>query len=453
MSGPRGPHALDLPMYAADDAAVTAAIRQDYLGFLAAVARSCGDIGTYHRDGHPVVLINSPELARELLIDHASRISKGQLQRTAFSALLGESISVSEGERHRALRRLLAPLLTRRRVTGYAAQIVRTAAAACRSWPDAGPIDLFAELHRLTLHTLGRALIAEERLWDEQGEFWHCRQRLWDWITSHSSQGRNLTSAAVPGTGHDFATAASTIRESLDHVIEQRSRTSSVPADLLSSLMAAGGGGGAACPLSRTGIRDQILALLFAAHETSACSLFWSLYLLDQDARARRRIEHEADAAFASRSVSAASVDALPYTQQVLQETMRLYPPAGRQFRVTAKPITLGGYFVPEGRAVTVCQYLLHRRDASFPDAERFDPRRFAPEAQRRHSLAYLPFGAGERICLGRHYAMLETRTLLAYLASQYRFQFPAPVPARLRVTIRPPDRPPAMIRRRGQQC
>jgi cytochrome P450 len=208
----------------------------------------------------------------------------------------------------------------------------------------------------------------------------------------------------------------------------------------------------AGCPLSPAEVRDQILALLFAAHETSACALFWSLYLLDRHPHVRQRLEREADAAFAARLLSTCGAGAFPYTLQVLQETMRLYPPAGRQFRVTTKPTTLGGRHLPEGVPVTVCQFLLHRRGTSFPEAERFDPQRFAPEAPSRHPLAYLPFGAGERICPGRHYAMLETQLLLAYLTSQFRFQFPEPVPAQLSVTVRPPGQAQAEIGRRHRQ-
>src|SRR5258708_17347326 len=190
MSSPSG-FSLDMPRYTpAAGETVADAIQRDYLQFLASVASHCGNIGTYLRNGQPVVLVNSPELARGLLIDQVGDATKGDLQHTAFHALLGESVSLSEGDRHRRLRRLLAPLLTRRRVTRYADRIVGTAAAFCATRPDAGPIDLFTELHRLTLRTLGRSLLAENWLWDERGQFWQDRQRLWDWITGHAEIGR-----------------------------------------------------------------------------------------------------------------------------------------------------------------------------------------------------------------------------------------------------------------------
>jgi cytochrome P450 len=343
------------------------------------------------------------------------------------------------------LRRLLAPLLGPRQVPGYAERIVRTASAFCSAWSQAEPMDLFNELYRLTLHTMGRSLIDEDPMWDERGQFWAGRQLLWDWITSQSGQGRRLAGAADPLRDNKVVAAVTTIQDVLDHLLEHRIGDASPPADMLSALMTANKRAG--CPLSPADVRDQIVALLFAAHETTACALFWSLYLLDCHPHARQRLECELDE-IAPRP--AYDVTAFPYTLQVLKEAMRLYPPAGRQFRVTTTSTTLGEYHLPEGMPVTVCQYLLHRRKESFPEPERFDPERFAPAAPYP-AAAYLPFGAGRRACLGRHYALLETQVLLAYLAGHFRFQFSGPARAQLSVTVRPQGRVMAVVRRRSR--
>jgi cytochrome P450 len=426
-----------------------AAIQRDYLEFLAGVAGHCGDIGTYLRDGQPAVLVNSPELARALLIDQAGKVTKGELQHTAFRDLLGESISLSEDERHRMLRRLLAPLFTRRQMTRYADRIVGTAAAFCATWPHAGTMDLFDELHRLTLHTLGRTLIAEPQLWDEHGPFWCDRELLWKWISGHAGRGHGLASKAATGQASAFTAAIARVQATVDQVIARRLRdAASPPADLLGDILAANQSAG--FPLSVPEVRDQVLALLFAAHETSACALFWSLFLLSRHPYLQQTLECELDAVLGGRVPTAHDAAVLPRTAQVLKEAMRLYPPAGRQFRVTAKPSTLGTHPIPAGTPVTVCQYLLHRREDSFPDASRFDPQRFATAAPPRHPMAYVPFGAGDRICLGRHYALLETQLLLALLAARFRFVFPDPVPPQLAVTLRPRGHVQVQVHRRG---
>src|SRR5262249_2483159 len=142
-------------------------------------------------------------------------------------------------------------------------------------------------------------------------------------------------------------------------------------------------------------IRDQILALLFAAHETSAAALFWSVYLLAEHPCALHRIEQELDTVLAGSAPCLADLAELPYTLQVVRESMRLFPAAGRQFRVARQDTTLDEYSIPAGMPIALCQYALHRRAESFPEPDRFDPDRFATGNIGRHPLAYLPFGAG----------------------------------------------------------
>jgi cytochrome P450 len=440
--------ALELPRFTppAGDSE-RAAIGRDYLGFLADVAGHCGDIGTYLRNGQPVVLINSPDLAQYLLIDHAGDATKGDLQHTAFRGLLGDSISLSEGERHRMLRRLLAPVLTRRQVSRYADQITQTGVKISATWSASSPLDLFSELHGLTLHTLGSTLIDEPELWDEHGLFWCRRQQLWEWIIGHAGQGRGLTASAPPAGSTGIGSVIADVQAVVDEVIACRACTPRQPTDLLADILAANQAAG--FPLSPREVRDQVLALLFAAHETSACALFWSLYLLDRHSVQRSRLDAELDRVLADRIPSAADLPALPLTAQVVKESLRLYPPAGRQFRVTTSPARLSGYLIPARTPVIVCQYLLHRRPGSFHDPGRFDPERFSANPPAGHPLAYIPFGVGERICLGRHYALLETQLLLALLCTRFRFAFPGSVQPRLAVTLHPHDHPEIAVHRR----
>lgn len=427
-----------------------AAIQRDYLQFLTDVAEQCGDVAAYRRRGSPVVQVNSPELVRGLLIDGGDDFTKGRLQRSAFGTLLGESVSVSEGKRHHELRRLLAPLFTRRRVARYAERIANTADRLCATWPEEGQIDLPAELDRLTLHTLGWSLIAEHSFWEETGEFWRARHRIWLWINRFAAQRRHLASPVDAAPEGDVGAAITVIQEAVDRVVAQRLRGGSGPDDMLSDILDANRGAGHL--LSRTEIRDQVLALLFAAHETSAVALFWSLYLVTRHPGSLERLEHEADTVLRGRPPTLGGLRVLPHALRVVKEAMRLYPPAGRQFRITVRDTQLGSHAVPEGTPVTMCQYILHRRPASFPEPDRFRPQRFFDDRRAWDPLAYLPFGAGERICLGRHYAMLETHLLLALLVDRFRFAFPEGVYPELAVTLRPCEGGAIQIRRRHQR-
>jgi cytochrome P450 len=299
------------------------AIRRDYLGFLADVVRQCGDIGMYERGGAPVVLVNTPALVRAMLIDGSPVLTKGDLQRSAFRKLLGDSLSMSDGERHHRLRRVLAPLFSRHAMTRHAGMIIATAETIVDSWAD--EIDLFGELYRLTVHTLGRALVDEPGLWDETSDFWSGRERLWRWITGAVGQGRSLVAPVSYEPEPDVASAIITVQATLDDMVHQRGQR----ADLLGDLSASG-------MLRAVDVRDQILALLFAGHETSAVTLFWALYLLSRDPAEQGRLEHEVD------GIDLLRAD-LPYTALVIKEAMRLYPPAGRQTRWRISPLARAG--------------------------------------------------------------------------------------------------------------
>lgn len=428
-----------IPRYApASGDTEQAAIQRDYLGFLVNVAEQCGAIGQYQRRACPVVLVNAPELVRAILIDNASDLTKGDLQHTVFRALLGDSVSLSEGNRHGRLRRLLAPVFGRRHMIRYAEPIVQVADTVLADWADPANIDLFDALHRLTVRTLSPVLVAELALWVETGEFWQARERLWLWINSVAGERRGLADQADDTLAPQVTAAITTMRGAVDRVmLERQHHGPAEPGDLLTDILRANDE--LREPFLPSEVRDQVIALLFAAQETSAVALFWSLYLLAGHPDVRTKLERELDDALAGRLPVAADLAALPYTLQVVKESMRLYPPAARQFRVTVRDTTLAGHPVSAGTTVSLCHYVLHRSPASFPKADRFVPERFAPNAPPHHPLSYLPFGAGERICLGRHYAMQEIHLLLAMLVSRFRFTFPEVVPPWLAVTLRPP--------------
>jgi cytochrome P450 len=300
-------------------------------------------------------------------------------------------------------------------------------------------------VHTLTVHTLGRTLIADPTLWVETGQFWEARERLWRWINQVAGERRSPAEAIDTTAESEVAAAILTVQSAVEQVIEQR-HDQPRPDDLLADLLHANTE--AADPLGPAEIRDQVIALLFAAHETSAVALFWSLYLLSGHPQVRDRVEREVDDVLAGRLPEAADLALLPYTLQVIREAMRLYPPAARQFRVTTRDTILDGYPIAADTPVSVCQYLLHRDATAFPDPDTFGPDRFALRAPARHPLAYLPFGAGSRTCIGRHYALQEAHLVLAVLVSRYRFEFDGPVRPRLAVTLRPADGVKVRVRR-----
>ena len=199
-------------------------------------------------------------------------------------------------------------------------------------------------------------------------------------------------------------------------------------------------------------VYDEAVTLFVAGHETTANALTWTFWLLARHPECYDRLQRELDAVLAGRPPTAADLPRLPYALQVFKEAMRLYPPSSGLLRVALRDTEIGGYPIRRRTSVLCSQYVLHRRPDSFPEPERFDPERFTPERERElPRYAYLPFGAGHRVCIGNHFALLEGHLLLATLAQRVRFELATgqDVAPRLLVTLRPAREIAVRVRRR----
>jgi cytochrome P450 len=169
-------------------------------------------------------------------------------------------------------------------------------------------------------------------------------------------------------------------------------------------------------------LRDEVITLLLAGHETTALNLSWSWYLLAKHPEVEAKLHAELDAVLASRVPTAADLPKLQYTDRVIRETLRLYPPAWRIFRRTVEPLTLGDYTLPPGTNIVMSQWVTHRDPRWFPEPDRFRPDRWNEEsAAKLPRFAYFPFGGGPRVCIGAGFAMMEATLLLAAIAQKYR--------------------------------
>ena len=205
-------------------------------------------------------------------------------------------------------------------------------------------------------------------------------------------------------------------------------------------------------PIGDTQIRDEVVTLMLAGHETSANALAWTLYLLATHPEVEARLTEELDAHLSGAPATAADLPGVPYLKQVVQESMRIYPPAWGFSRRAERETEIGGYRLPAGAYVAVVPYALHRHREFWPDPERFDPDRFHPNrARARHSYCYLPFGAGPRTCIGAGMAMLETQLVLAQVVQRFEVRVVPghPVETVARVTLNPRHGLPVTLSRR----
>jgi len=248
-----------------------------------------------------------------------------------------------------------------------------------------------------------------------------------------------------------FQAARAVLQGAVDHVISQRRRNPSDSADLLSMLLSARDEDTGEA-MTDEQLRVEVMTFLLAGQETTSLALTWTWYLLSQHADAQRRLEDEIDAVLNGRPPEYADLVNLPYTRMVIDETMRLYPPAWGFSRQALADDELGGFHLPRGWLVFVIPYVLHRLPAFWQDPEAFDPDRFLPErSSDRPKFVYLPFGAGPRQCIGNQFALIEAHLVVATLAQGYRLHLvprhrvePWPL-----ITLRPRLGMPMIIERR----
>ncbi|HTU89112.1 MAG TPA: cytochrome P450, partial [Gemmataceae bacterium] len=347
----------------------------------------------------------------------------------------------SEGDFWLRQRRLIQPVFQRERILSYAPDMTACALRLIDSWHDGEVRDLHAEMRKLTLAIATKTLFGADAsdqseavgraLHDAMGTF---GQRFFRLI-------RIPESVPTPGNWR-IRKAIRRLDNILYGLINQR-RAEKQQKDLLSILLHAryeSDGSG----MTDKQLRDEAMTLFLAGHETTALALAWGWYLLAQHPEVVEKLQAELHQALGGRTPTAADLPNLPYTDIIVQEVMRLYPPAYAIGRQAIQSCTIGGYSVPAGGTILMSQWVVHRDPRYFDDPERFYPERWADGlAKRLPRYAYFPFGGGQRVCIGNSFALMELPLLLATIAQRFNFSLP-PGPAvlpRPQLTLQP-DRP-----------
>ena len=396
-----------------------------------------------------ICVVSEPELVREVLVNQQRIVTKTRALRRA-ALLLGNGLLTSEGDEWRQQRRLVQPAFHRERIAGYADTMAAFAGRRRDAWRDGAAIDAHAEMMSLTL------AIAAETLFGAHVE--HEAADIAAALETAMSMFRRLTMPfselldrlPLPANRR-FAAARGRLNATVQRMIAERRASAVDRGDVLSTLLLAqdeSDGTG----MTDEQVRDEVLTLFLAGHETTASALAWTWYLLARNPAAERALHHEIDTVLGDRTPAAADLERLPFTRAVLAESMRLYPPAWTLGRETHAPMTLGGYEIPVGTMIFMSQWLIHRDARWFPEPLAFRPERWTPEFESTlPRMAYFPFGAGPRKCIGESFAWMEGVLVIATLAQRWRVRVPAgvdPTPRAL-ITLRPAGGVPAILERR----
>ena len=397
------------------------ALRRNPLPVFMDTARRFGDVAFLKIGSRRGYLITNPADIRHVLQDNARNYRKSPLY-AKLRTSLGDGLLTSEGAFWLRQRRIAQPAFHRQRIAALASVMAGAAAETAARWETLAtqgvPVEVGDEMMRLTRTVVLRALLG-----GDLGPFGAEIDRAWTTINQHIAESfwsLGITDRLPTPSNRRFHTARSVLQGTVDHLIQQRRQQPGDRGDLLSMLITARD--------EETGesmtdlqIRVEVTTFLLAGQETTALALTWLWYLLSQHEQPRRQLAEELDVVLNGRQPEYEDLANLLYTRMVIEEVMRLYPPAWGFSRQAVNDDELGGYRLPSGWLAFVIPYVLHRLPAYWEEADRFEPERFSPaRSADRAKFVYLPFGAGPRQCIGNHFAMIELLVVVATLAQRF---------------------------------
>jgi cytochrome P450 len=384
------------------------------------LAEAYGDIAHYKIGPHHIVFLNHPEYIREVLVvQNDNFIKERTVQRTKM--LLGNGMITSEGNQHRAQRLAAQPAFHRQRIGNYGEIMVEEATHIRDSWRAGERRDIAIDMMHLTLNVVARTLFATD-LRQEVYELAAAINRimgLYNFLVMLPA-AEWLVHLRPPGLAA-FVRARKRIDAVVYRMIDAHQRSGLDRGSLLDLMLAAMP---ASDEASRQSLRDQVITIFLAGYETVANALSWTWYLLSQNPAAELELHSELDSVLGGRLPGIDDVPRLRYTENVMAESLRLYPPAWAMGRCALNDFALGDYFLPARTTVLISQFITHRDPRFFPDPLRFDPHRFSAEGKaQRTKFTYFPFGAGARQCVGESFAWMEGVLILATLAQKWKLR------------------------------
>lgn len=428
--------------------------------YLLRLARTYGPIVRITAFGTPIIFVAHPDLVHEILVEKVDQFPKAPRDVRILEKVLGTGLLISNGPTHRRRRRLMQPAFHMKRIQSYAEIMVDYTSAMLDRWQDGQEMDLSDEMMQLTLFIVAKSLFGSDAatLNDLVAEIETAVTDMQEAVKFDYSYS-DIIPGWVPTASKRKGKSARAI---LDRVVERlieehRGRSHaeiSTRTDLLSMLLLSEDEEGNR--LDDAAMRDEVITLILAGHETTSNALTWTVSLLAQHPQITAQLHAELDAVLADEPLALETLPKLPYTLMVIKEALRLFPPAwalnGRQASADTQ---VGDYVIPKDTIVLLSPYVHHRLEEYFPEPDRFDPTRFEPQREKalpKH--AYMPFGAGPRICIGNSFAMLEAQLILAAMVHRFDFALTSaqPVVPLAQITLMPRHGLPVRVTARTPQ-
>jgi cytochrome P450 len=412
--------------------------------------RDYGDLVSFRLAARQFYLFSHPKLIEQALIKQSDVFVKtyNPKKPIGLALVLGQGLVTSQGDVWQKQRRLMQPVFQRSNIMTLLPQIATAGSNLLDRWRTLGEgveVNLPGEMMQLTLEVITQTMFSTSVL----GKIQHIAPSL---ETLLRYAAKNLLNPLtlplyVPTPANQkFKQALAIIDDVIYGIIDQRRNASSAHNDLLDMLIKARDDSSGEKMTDRQ-IRDEVITIFSAGHETTANLLSWTLYLLARHPDVLAKLHQELDDVLQGKIPNAEDLQKLPYTRAILNESMRFRPPAGILLRKVARDTEVDGYFLKAGRLAIFSIFNLHHHVEFWPQPGQFDPERFLIPENRRFS--FMPFGTGERVCIGSHFALLESQLLLSMIVQHYDLQLlnTDEVEIEMAVTLRPKGGIPVRIR------
>jgi cytochrome P450 len=421
-------------------------ISHDRLNFMVELVKY-GPVARFRALSASFIQVSSPEGIQHVLVSNNANYDKQASAFVPLRDIIGNGLLLSDGDFWRKQRRLMQPVFHTKNIQAFVDMMGEETALVLERWEQVAasgqPLNLQQEMMRLTLSVITRALFSQ-RIGDETGSIGADLTTLLEDNIYRFDHPLYPPRNFPTSRNRRYQQAKARVFAVIDSLVETRRSTVGEHDDLLDLLMLAqdeetGQG------MSNEQLRYELVTLFVAGHETTALLLSWAFYLLAQHPEERARLQAEAEQVLGGRMPTLADLPNLKYTRLVMDETMRLYPPAWLTNRRAIAADEIEGYAIPAGAELTISPYATHHDPALWPDPFKFDPERFTAERSAgRHRYAYIPFGAGPRICIGNNFAIMEAQLILAAAAQRYSLELvpSKPVETEALITLRPKDGP-----------
>jgi cytochrome P450 len=397
---------------------------QDRMHQFVQLRNAYGDVVRLKVGPRVLHLVSHPDLIKYVLQDNNRNYTKGRGLEKA-RPLLGRGLLTSEGEFWRRQRRMIQPAFHRRRIEQFVSLMLEEIESVLARWEPISlqgrSFDVATEMMRLTLSVVTRTLFSAGLSSDETQVVSQALPFLLRETDRRIASLTSLRESLPLPVNRKYAHELERLDRIVYRLIEQRRKSPQEESDLLGMLMSAVDEGSVS-GMDDQQLRDEVMTLFLAGHETTANNLTWTFYLLSSNPAVRQALEAELEKVLAGRPPALEDVPKLVYTRQVLDESLRLYPPAWAFGRQAIQDDQIGGYHIPAGTQLIISPYVVHRHPEFWENPEGFDPERFNPEvAQGRPHYSFIPFGGGPRLCIGRDFALMESTLALARISQRYR--------------------------------